>query len=47
VLAGDIAKLDASTGRVIDAQCGWGFALRNVRPDINDFPSTTETLCDR
>lgn len=46
VLAGDIAKVDAGTGRVIDAQCGWGFALRSNRPTIADFPSTTETLCD-
>jgi hypothetical protein len=47
VLAGDIAKLDAATGRVVDAQCGWGFAARSVRPEPVDFPSTTETLCDQ
>jgi hypothetical protein len=47
VLAGDIAKLDPVTGRVTDAQCGWGFGLRKFRPEASDFPSTVETLCDR
>jgi hypothetical protein len=47
VLARDIAKVDAATGRVIDAQCGWGFGLRGFRPEPSDFPSTTETVCDR
>lgn len=47
VLAGDLAKVDLATGRVVAAQCGWGFALRSHHPEIVDFPSTTETLCDR
>ncbi len=47
VLAGDIATVDLADGSVIAAQCGWGFALRRYRPDAVDFPSTTETLCDR
>jgi hypothetical protein len=46
VLAGDIAKVDLATGRVIAAQCGWGFALRTHRPEPVDIPSTTETTCD-
>lgn len=46
VLAGDIAKVDVATGRVVAAQCGWGFALRTYRPEPVDFPSTTETACD-
>lgn len=47
VLAGDLAKLDAATGRVTAAQCGWGFALRGSRPEPAEVPSTSATLCDR
>jgi hypothetical protein len=46
-LANDIAKIDIADGRVIAAQCGWGFALRDARPEPQEFPSTSETLCDR
>ncbi|HEY5948229.1 MAG TPA: hypothetical protein VIV40_22185 [Kofleriaceae bacterium] len=47
VLAGDLAKVDVATGRVVAAQCGWGFGLRSVHPEVPDVPSTTETLCDQ
>jgi hypothetical protein len=46
-LAGDLARIDVATGHVIAAQCGWAFALRGEHPEIEDFPSTSETLCDR
>lgn len=46
-LAGDLARIDVATGHVVAAQCGWAFALRGEHPEIEDFPSTTETLCDR
>lgn len=46
VAAGDLAKVDLATGRVVAAQCGWGFARRESHPEPVDFPSTTETLCD-
>lgn len=47
VVAGDLAKIDVATGEVVAAQCGWGFALRAQRPVPVDFPSETETTCDR
>jgi hypothetical protein len=46
-LANDVAKIDTADGRVIAAQCGWGFGLRSTVPEPADFPSTTETLCDQ
>ncbi|HEY5928611.1 MAG TPA: hypothetical protein VIV11_43295 [Kofleriaceae bacterium] len=45
-LSGDLAKLDAATGRVVAAQCGWSFGLRISAREPSDFPSTNETLCD-